>query len=124
MILKIIMSITLIIISMFQFVFCEESQKITGTVLNEDGDTIENVSIQIKELNLGTVSDNSGYFSLSVNPGVYKLLFSHIGYENLIIDLESGENKKNKIILRINSIKNRQLVVTANKIADGRPADV
>ena len=72
------MSITLIIISMFQFVFCEESQKITGTVLNEDGDTIENVSIQIKELNLGTVSDNSGYFSLSVNPGVYKLLFSHI----------------------------------------------
>ena len=29
--------------------------------------------------------------------------------------MESGENKKNKIIIRINSIKNRQLVVTANK---------
>ena len=59
---------------------------------NKTGELLIGATIYIKELELGTISNKYGYFSLTLPPGRYTLIMSYIGYENseYIIDLASN----------------------------------
>jgi len=86
---------------------------ISGTVIDQNGKPIENLSVLVNTLGIGTATDATGYFSLMVEEGSYELLFSHIGYENQKIRL--ANNTTSRIVLKISSIKNEQLVITSNR---------
>ncbi|MDX1630078.1 MAG: carboxypeptidase-like regulatory domain-containing protein, partial [Fulvivirga sp.] len=59
-----------------------EAVRLTGIVLDADTrEPVPYVSIRISGTQYGTSSDNTGYFSLFINPGD-TLLFSSIGYQD------------------------------------------
>jgi hypothetical protein len=59
---------------------------------NSNGEELINATIYIKELKAGTVTNLYGFYSLSMNPGAYTLVFSYIGYTS----------QEHKIILKDN----------------------
>ncbi|TXF84723.1 hypothetical protein FUA23_21000 [Neolewinella aurantiaca] len=54
--------------------------RISGTVLDEDGIPLIGVSIQIEGTNTGTVTDFDGNYTLEVPVGDYNLIFSYTGF--------------------------------------------
>lgn len=56
------------------------SFKLTGTVVDERGETLIGVPITVKGLNIGVVTDVDGKFSIDVSPG-YTLVIKYVGYK-------------------------------------------
>lgn len=54
---------------------------VTGNITNEAGNPLENISIYEKGTNNGTVSNDKGYFELTVSDGSPVLIISAVGYE-------------------------------------------
>jgi len=88
---------------------------ISGTVMDETGKPIENVSILIDKSNVGTSTDQSGYFSIQVEEDFNNIIFSHIAYEKLKIELPPMNKKPLTVILKNIPIKIDELVITSNR---------
>jgi hypothetical protein len=56
------------------------AQTISGTVLDEKGTKLSNVSVSVKGTNTGTSSDGNGKFSVAANTGA-TLVFTYVGYQ-------------------------------------------
>ncbi|WP_372936005.1 carboxypeptidase-like regulatory domain-containing protein, partial [Mariniphaga sediminis] len=92
------------------------SQSIEGIILN--GDTQEPVShanISVKNSTMGTVSNDSGFFSIDVlDTGKISLRISCLGFETQEKEVTSCKNQK--IRLRPVSVQlNKSIVVTASR---------
>ena len=48
---------------------------------NKTGEFLIGATIYIRELEVGTISNNYGYFSITIPPGKYTLYISYMGYE-------------------------------------------
>ena len=82
---------------------------VQGTVTESSGEALIGVSIKVKGLSKGTVTDMNGKFSLTV-PGTYSVLsFSYIGYETQNITV--GNQKMLTIIMQSNSQSLDEVVV-------------
>ena len=81
------------------------SQKIiSGTVIDEYTSLpLENVKIKVKDLNIGAISDQKGFFTITLNKEFpIVLLSSNLGYDNLETLLSATEDS---IILKMKSNK-------------------
>ncbi len=63
--------------------------EITGTVVDETGETVIGATVIEKGTTNGTVTDFDGVFTLKVNPGV-TLVFSYVGYLNVEMPASNG----------------------------------
>jgi len=61
---------------------------ITGTVMDQLGETLPGVSVQIKGITKGTITDLDGKFGLSVAKATDVLVFTYIGYEKLELKVD------------------------------------
>ncbi|MDA3615514.1 SusC/RagA family TonB-linked outer membrane protein [Polluticaenibacter yanchengensis] len=57
------------------------ARKITGTVLNADGQPVEGATILVKGTTLSTVTDSKGAFEITVNDDNAFLVISYVGFE-------------------------------------------
>lgn len=64
---------------------------ITGTVLDEQGETLPGVNILIKGQDKGTITDFDGKFGIAVPNANAVLVFSYLGYESLERKVEKGK---------------------------------
>lgn len=67
---------------------------INGTVTDQKtGEPLIGVNIQVKENNIGTVSNFDGKYSLSLQAGSYTLVFGYLGYKSqeLVVSLKANE---------------------------------
>ena len=55
-----------------QLIFAEAAHSISGTVINEQGLAIENVSVEIEDLDIGSTTDVRGYFLLQFSLEILK----------------------------------------------------
>jgi TonB-linked SusC/RagA family outer membrane protein len=81
--LKHLLSILLVTGAMLHFTVAvaqSPSQKITGTVLDEKGESVIGASVMIKGTTKGTVTDVSGKFSIVVPDAASILVFRSVGY--------------------------------------------
>lgn len=62
-----------------------------GSVKNIDGQSLAGASVTIKGSTKGTVADNSGNYSLSLNPGKYTVVVSFVGYTTQSADVNVTE---------------------------------
>ncbi len=62
---------------------------ITGIVLNENSQPLENVSVRLKNTSAGTATDGAGRFRLSLSNLSGILIFSSVGYEQQEVKLDS-----------------------------------
>ena len=66
-----------------------QSRVITGTVMDEKGAPLPNVSIIVKNSNIGTTSDFNGKFRIEVPASAKSLVFSSVGLGDLEVPLSS-----------------------------------
>ncbi|MEP1032408.1 carboxypeptidase-like regulatory domain-containing protein [Ekhidna sp.] len=61
---------------------------ISGTVYNENGETLNNANVFLDGTTIGVSSDIDGNYKLeSIPPGFYDIVFSHVGYENAVYQI-------------------------------------
>lgn len=73
---------------------------ISGYIKDADtGESLIGASVVVKELSVGTVSNNYGFYSLTVPSGAYTLACSYIGYQSKQQKIELTENIRLEIDL-------------------------
>lgn len=61
---------------------------ISGTVYDENGEPLNNANIFLDGTTIGVSSDIDGNYKLeSIPPGLYDIVFSHVGYENAVYQI-------------------------------------
>lgn len=96
--LKIILGI---ILCLSQHWALSQNYVLSGFILDENNNGIPSVNIKITETDLGTTSDEKGFFSLSCgNLKSFRIKISHLSYSNqeIQIDLKKSLNSKNFIL--------------------------
>ena len=91
--------------------------EITGTVVDETGETVIGATVVEKGTSNGTVTDFDGNFVIKVNPGAM-LVVSYIGYEKMEVAAQNGMT----IALKDNAVELKELVVTGYQVQ--RKADL
>src|SRR5215218_1091551 len=98
--------------------------RITGRVTNAVNAGIPDISVIIRNTNLGTMTDADGNYSLGVNlkPGSYELVFSGIGYKaiNHRIQLGNGASETANVQLVDDALKMDEVVVTGTSAGTTR----
>lgn len=94
---------------------------IRGTVIDDaTGETVIGANISIKETSAGAVSDLDGQFSIEIEPGVYNLQVTYIGYQALTIEeigVRAGEvTVVGEIRISESSLELQEVVVSAKTI--------
>ena len=94
---------------LFSEVSSQQGQEIKGKVVDESGNPLIGVNIQVKGTNVGTITDIDGQFSIKALKSD-KLIISYIGYA--MKEVPASENPLN-IVLKENTEKLDEVVVTA-----------
>lgn len=85
----------LFVLPLLCFALASSAQKkvITGKVVDPaTGSGISGVSVLADKSNVGTTTDEDGFFSIPVDPGTTTLIFSSIGYKALTVALDGRTN--------------------------------
>lgn len=59
----------------------------------QNGETLINANVAIKELGIAVQANNYGFYSVSVPAGTYTVTFSYVGYNTLSVNLTLAESK-------------------------------
>ena len=66
------------------FGYSQDNFTLSGTVFEEQGkETLIGATIIIADLNTGTISNEYGFYSITLSKGVYEVTISNIGYSTL-----------------------------------------
>jgi TonB-linked SusC/RagA family outer membrane protein len=84
---------------------------VNGKVINEDEEALLGVTVRLKGLSSGTVTDADGNFSLNLPDGTKGLIFSYVGYDPLEIPV--GDLRDFKVAVLKKSARLEEVVVTA-----------
>jgi hypothetical protein len=83
--------------TLLPFIFCllfslaNAQVRVTGKVIDMDGNPLEGASVYINNSSIGTTTSLQGYFDLSVEHGYYVLIVSYLGYETTSYNLNTLE---------------------------------
>ncbi len=92
------------------------AQNIKGTIRNENGKAVSFANVSVLNSPIGTVADEKGSFSLTLNKGTNKIQFSAVGYATKVQEITVVENTTSvDIILSENTQVLGEVIVTANK---------
>ena len=66
----------------------------------ENGENLLGATLFVKELGVGTASNDYGFYSISLAPGTYTLVYSYLGYQDFVrkIDLEQNERLEVELV--------------------------
>lgn len=96
-----------------------QRSSINGYVVDEQtGETLIGANIALMEINRGTSSNTSGYYTITnVPPGSYTLVCSYIGYEQFEreVILEADENLRLNIELQAEGLYLEEIVVESER---------
>ena len=102
----------------FNFIYTQNSFTISGYVQdNSNNELIIGASVIVKELQIGTVTNNYGFFSLTLVEGDYDLIFQSLGFEDQSLNLNLNRNISVNIFLNEN-IESLDEVILSKNIED------
>lgn len=78
----------------FEVQAVNQAQKITGQVVDENGEPMIGVTIKAKGSQIATVTDLDGNFSLSVPAGIKNITISYIGYNTKFVSIAGKKQFK------------------------------
>ncbi|MBC7923877.1 MAG: carboxypeptidase-like regulatory domain-containing protein [Ferruginibacter sp.] len=92
------------------------AQSISGYVLDENNDPVPFANVFVKELSNGTAADGQGHYYLSVDPGVYNLVFSSVGYQTKSVQVIIKDQPVTRnVALQSSSVQLNEVVVKSNR---------
>lgn len=83
---------------------------------NRSGETLLSANVALAEVNRGTSTNTSGYYSITnIEPGTYTLVATYIGYQRFAqtITVRSGQNLRLDIELSPRGVRLEEVVVTS-----------
>ena len=102
----------------FNFIYTQNSFTISGYVQdNSNNELIIGASVIVKELQIGTVTNNYGFFSLTLVEGDYDLIFQSLGFEDQSLNFSLDRNISVNIFLNEN-IETLDEVILSKNIED------
>ena len=102
----------------FNFIYTQNSFTISGYVQdNSNNELIIGASVIVKELQIGTVTNNYGFFSLTLVEGDYELIFQSLGFEDQSLNFNLNRNISVNIFLNEN-IESLDEVILSKNIED------
>ena len=97
----------------------QQSAAVNGYITDsQTGETLLTANIALIDINRGTSSNNSGYYSITnIEPGTYTIVASYIGYRRFEeeITLEPGETRRLNIELIPEGVQLDELVVESDR---------
>lgn len=79
----------------------------------QSGEGLIGVNIVVHEGGKGAISNQYGYYSLSLDPGFYTLIYSYVGYETVTRPINLGEDLILNIELKETAVDIQEVTVTA-----------
>ena len=102
----------------FNFIYTQNSFTISGYVQdNSNNELIIGASVIVKELQIGTVTNNYGFFSLTLVEGDYDLIFQSLGFKDQSLNFSLNRNISVNIFLNEN-IESLDEVILSKNIED------
>lgn len=114
----ILLLLSLLLITSLSFA---QQGKIRGTVIeDESGFEVIGANILVEELGTGNITDLDGKFTLDLDPGIYTLQISYVGFQTLTIsevEVKAGEvNVLDQIRIAEEGLELETVTVTAKAI--------
>jgi hypothetical protein len=78
-----------------------------------NGEELIGATIAIKELNVGAATNTYGYYSISVAPGTYTVLYSFVGYAGVERTITLTSNQQVSVELGMSSSELDEVVITS-----------
>ncbi len=89
---------------------------ISGNIKDKKtGEELIGATIYIREIKTGTTTNVYGFYSISLNPGRYSLLYSYIGYSSVEQTIELKENLMLNIELVTREQQLKEVVITGER---------
>jgi TonB dependent receptor-like, beta-barrel/CarboxypepD_reg-like domain/TonB-dependent Receptor Plug Domain len=89
---------------------------ISGYVTDlNDGEQLLGATILVNEIQSGTITNLYGFYSLSLEPGIYTLNFSYLGYETIEKKIELKKNITLNIELSTEGKKLQEIVIQGDR---------
>jgi len=94
---------------------CQNEFTVSGYIKDaSNGETLIGATVYIQETGSGVLSNEYGFYSITLEPGVYQLQFSYLGYDDQIVSTDlSASNRKLDIELTFEAAELQEVVVTA-----------
>ena len=111
---KIFFTYCFLLISLFGFA---QKATIKGTLKDsKTKETLIGVNVSIDSLN-GTVTDMDGKYELNVEPGNYNIIFSYVGYDNIVKFTKLKANQIEILDISMGEVQSMldEVVVTSSK---------
>ncbi|MFH2094772.1 MAG: TonB-dependent receptor [Bacteroidota bacterium] len=80
----------------------------------QTGENLMGTSVYIKEFQAGTISNEYGFYSLTLPEGHYTLVFSFIGFSDVVVPVELNKNLNITTAMEFNEQFISEIVVEAN----------
>ncbi|MEO6638880.1 MAG: DUF5686 family protein, partial [Ginsengibacter sp.] len=107
---------TLFILLLFSYAASAQSHKVFGKIINTKLEPLAFVSVEVKEVSMGSTSREDGTYQLELDEGKYDLVFSIIGYKPQLVTVIIGPNNLEKnIILDVDNAQGLTEVVIKGK---------
>jgi hypothetical protein len=108
----------LFIFSMFFFflnLHAQEKFTLSGIITDEiNGETLIGVNVIINELKTGTVTNEYGFYSITLPKGTYSVTISYLGFGDLNETVILEQNIRKNFIIKESNVQLNEVVVTEN----------
>ena len=95
--------------------FGQEKVTLSGVISDaNNNETLIGVSVYVSELNIGTYTNEYGFYSITLPKGNYTLQISYIGFETFSEKLEINQNVKKNFSLKESKQELKEVVITEN----------
>jgi hypothetical protein len=86
---------------------------ISGRIFDQkDGEALIGVNVTLLNSEVGIVSNAYGFYALTLDPGQYQLVYSHIGYSPIVFPIDLSSSKKIDIKLNPSVKQLQELIIT------------
>lgn len=80
----------------------------------ESGEALIAATVYINELEIGTQTNNFGFYSISAPAGTYTVIFSYIGYDTRTVQVDLTDNKSYNVDMGGDNVL-KEVVITSEK---------
>ncbi|MAQ75677.1 MAG: hypothetical protein CL613_05020 [Aquimarina sp.] len=107
--------LTLLTLFSVYFSFSQEKYTISGIITEEStNETLIGVNVLFPEINKGTVTNEYGFYSITLPEGAYKIQISYLGFNDIVKDILLTENTKLNFSLQEASEMLDEVIITEN----------
>lgn len=96
-------------------IFSQEKFTVSGTITEEEsGETLFGVNVLIPELQMGTVTNEYGFYSITLPKGDLEIVYSSLGYATEKTQISLEKNSKININLKTDTESLEEVVILAD----------